>query len=106
MKQKLTALLPCALLLCADFYLLPLLIRDTGSAMLLLLAAMPLAAFLLAVHWGLRQGFCPLLSMAALALFLPSLPLFYNISAWVYGVFYALVVLAGTGVGRLFQGKR
>ena len=87
MKQKLTALLPYALLLCADFYLLPLLIRDTGSAMLLLLAAMPLAAFLLAV-------------------LLPSLPLFYNISAWVYGVFYALVVLAGTGVGRLFQGKR
>ena len=36
---------PYLAVLAADFYLLPLLIRGTGSAMLFLLAVMPLAAF-------------------------------------------------------------
>lgn len=97
---------PYLAVLAADFYLLPLLIRGTGSAMLFLLAVMPLAAFAAAVHYGTRQGFRPWLSIAALALFLPTTLLYYNGSAWVYGVFYALTVLAGTGLGRLFLGKR
>ena len=36
---------PYLAVLAADFYLLPLLIRGTGSAMLFLLAVMPLAVF-------------------------------------------------------------
>ena len=106
MKQTLAALAPYLAVLAADFYLLPLLIRDTGSAMVLLLAVMPLAAFFSAVHYGMRRGFLPWLSVAALLLFLPSVFLYYNVSAWVYGVFYALAVLAGTGLGSLFRGRR
>lgn len=106
MREKLTALVPYAAVLAADFYLLPFLARDTGSAMLLMLCVMPLAAFVTALVYGMRRGFSPLLPAAAFILFLPTVFLYYNASAWVYTVVYAVVVLAGNGVGRLFYGRR
>ena len=105
MKKKLTALIPCLAVLAADFYLLPLLMRDTGSAMLLMLCVMPLAAFIAALVCGLRVGFSPLLPAAALVLFLPTLPLYYNYTAWVYAPAYAVIVLLGIALGRAFCGK-
>jgi hypothetical protein len=106
MKKKLTALIPCLAVLASDFYLLPLLMQDTGSAMFLMLCVMPLAAFLTGAVHGLRRGFSLLLPLAALLLFLPTIFLFYNSSAWVYAPAYALIVLAGNGAGKLFRGKR
>lgn len=44
MKQKAAALLPYGIALGIIFYLLPLLMRDTGSAIFLMLCVMPLAA--------------------------------------------------------------
>lgn len=104
MKTK--ASLPYLLALALDFYLLPCLIRDTGSAMLLMLAVMPLAAFVTAAVYGVRHGLWPPLSVAAGLLFLPSVFLFYNPSAWGYCLFYAGVVLAGNGAGRILYGRR
>ena len=46
MKKRFLPLLPYLAVLTAVFYLLPLLMRDTGSAMFLMLCVMPLAAFL------------------------------------------------------------
>ena len=101
MKSKLLSLLPYVLALCMDFYLLPLLMRDTGGAMFLMLCVMPLAAFLVGVACGVRRGFRLALPAAALVLFLPALPLYYNYTAWVYAPVYALIVLAGNGLGRV-----
>lgn len=106
MKEKLTALLPYAAVLAADFYLLPFLIRDTGSAMVLMLSIMPGIAFFCAVAYGARRGFGPWLAIAALLLFLPTVLLHYNTTAWVYAPVYGLIVLAGNGLGRLFYKKR
>ena len=106
MKSKLVPWIPYLLALAADFYLLPLLARDTGSAMLLMLCAMPLAAFFTAVVFGVRRGFHLALPAAALVLFLPSVFLYYNSSAWIYAPVYAAAVLAGNGLGRIFYGKR
>ena len=97
MKDRLIPLAPYAALLAADFYLLPPLARDTGAAMLLMLCVMPLAAFITALACGMRRGFSPLLPAAAFALFLPTIPIYYNSSAWVYAVAYAVIVLAGKG---------
>ena len=105
MKDRLIPLAPYAALLAADFYLLPPLARDTGAAMLLMLCVMPLAAFITALACGMRRGFSPLLPAAAFALFLPTIPIYYNSSAWVYAVAYAVIVLAGNGVGRLLHGR-
>ena len=106
MKKRFLPLLPYLAVLTAVFYLLPLLMRDTGSAMLLMLCVMPLAAFIAALVCGLRVGFSPLLPAAALVLFVPAVPLYYNASAWSYAVVYAAIVLAGNLTGRLFHGKR
>ena len=106
MKKHILPLLPCLAVLTVLFYLLPLLTRDTGGAMFLMLCVMPLAAFFTGAVYGLRRGFSLLLPLAALLLFLPTIFLFYNSSAWVYAPAYALIVLAGNGAGKLFHGKR
>ena len=106
MKRNRIALLPYVLALAVNFYLLPLLMGDTGAAMLLILCVMPLAAFVTALIYGMHRGFSPLLSLAAFVLFLPTVFLYYNASAWVYAAAYALIVLAGNGVGRILYGRR
>ena len=106
MKERLTALLPYAAVLAADLYLLPFLIRDTGSAMVLMLSVMPFTAFFCAVAYGVRHGFGPWLAVIAVLLFLPTVPLYYNSTAWVYGPAYGLIVLMGNGLGRLFYRRR
>ena len=106
MKKKLTALLPYAAVLAVDFYLLPCLIQDTGTAMLTLLCIVPFIAFTASVIYGVRQGFGLLMPAAAMVLFFPTVFIYYNASAWVYVVFYGIAALAGTGVGRIFYQKR
>lgn len=106
MKKRLATLPPYLAVLAADFYLLPFLMRDTGSAMLLMLIVMPMAAFLTGVVCGLRNGFEILLPVAAALLFLPTIPIHYNATAWVYAPAYGVIVLAGTGLGRVFYRKR
>ena len=66
MKKTLCALAPYALALGINFYLLPLFMKNTGTAMLLMLFVMPFASFVTAVIYGMRRGFSPLLSLLAL----------------------------------------
>lgn len=106
MKKKLTAMLPYLLVLAADFYLLPFLARDTGTAMLLMLCVMPFAALGTAAAYGMRRGFDLLLPIGSAVLFLPTVFLYYNASAWVYSAGYGVVTLVGMAVGRIFYGKR
>lgn len=106
MRGKLAALIPYAAVLAADFCLLPFLAWDTGTAMLLMLCVMPAAAFVTALVCGMRRGFSPLLPASAFLLFLPAVFIHYNASAWIYAIAYAVVVLAGNGVGRILYGKR
>lgn len=106
MKKEFVSLAPYIIALGADFYLLPLLMRDTGSAMLLMLCVMPLAALVIGVAWGVRRGFRLWLPVTAAALFLPSIFLFYNLTAWPYAIVYGAAVLAGMGIGRIFYRKR
>ena len=106
MKQELRALAPYLAALGADFYLLPLLGRNTGAAMLLMLCVMPFLAFLTGVVHGLCRGFSLWLALLALLLFLPAIPLYYNYTAWVYAPAYAASLLAGLGLGWLFHGRK
>lgn len=106
MKKKLLGLLPYAAILAVDFYLLPCLIKDTGMAMLMMLCVIPLAAFITAVIYGVRRGFGFLLAAAAMLLFLPSIFLYYNESAWIYVLIYGGITLAGNGLGGIFYQKR
>lgn len=106
MKAKLLNMLPYLIVLVVDFYLLPVAAQNTGAAMLLMLCVMPLVALVIGVAYGLRSGFSLLLSLMALILFIPTIFIYYNASAWVYAPFYAVIVLVGNGIGRAFYMKR
>ena len=106
MKKKLLALIPYVIALVINFYVLPFFIRDTGSGMLMLLLVIPLLTFICAVIYGVRQGFDLLLPVVATILFAPTISIFYNSSAWVYIIAYAIIALVGNGIGRIFYKKR
>lgn len=106
MKRKLQTLLPYAAVLAADFYLLPLLAKDTGGAMVLMLCVMPVIALITGLLYGVCQGFSLLPAMTALVLFAPTIFIHYNVTAWVYAPAYGVIVLIGNTIGRLFYQKR
>ena len=106
MKKKWISLIPYVIVLAVDFYLLPCLINDTGIAMLMILCVIPLIAFICSVIYGVRQGFNFLLPIIAVILFIPTIFIYYNESAWVYVIIYGIVTLVGNGVGRIFYKKR
>lgn len=106
LKEKLGELWPYLLALGALYYGLPLFIRDTGWAMLVMLAAIPLGTFGAGVVYGSRRGFGLGLGLWAALLFIPGIFIFYNASAWVYCPAYGGLALAGTALGRVFYGRR
>lgn len=65
MKKKILVLLPYVIVLAIIFYVLPLLIKDTGSGMFMLLLVIPLLTLFCAVIYGVRQGFDFLLPVTA-----------------------------------------
>lgn len=105
MKKRLLALLLYAIVFAMAFYLLPLLIVDTGIGMLVLLLVIPLLIFICSVVYGVQQGFDFLFTIAVIILFAPTM-FYYNMSAWVYMIAYALISLAGNGIGRTFHRRK
>lgn len=105
MKKRLLALLPYVIILAIAFYVLPLLIIDTGSAMFMLLLIIPLLTFICSVIFGVRQGFDFLLMIAVIILFAPTI-FYYNMSAWIYIIAYAVIALVGNGIGRVFHKRK
>lgn len=95
-------MLPYLIVIILDFYLLPLLIKDTGTAMLTLLVAVPLICGVCAVFYGARNGFNLLFCTLVMILYLPTIFIFYNSSAWVYIIGYGIVAIVGNAVGMLF----
>lgn len=106
MKEKMITLFPYTFVLAVDFYLLPLLMKNTGVAMLMMLCVIPLIAFMCSIIYGIRQGFDILLAIIAAIIFAPTIFIYYNESAWIYTVIYGIIALLGTGIGRIFYKKR
>lgn len=100
--EKVKRAWPYLLVMILGFYLLPLVIRDTGTAMLILLAVIPLICFVCACIYGMKNLFSPYYALAVTVLFLPSVFIFYNVSAWVYAVGYGVVAVLGNLVGAMF----
>ncbi len=97
---------PFYLMLLVVFYAVPLLIRDTGSAMFLLMCAMPLGCLAISSAYGARHGFRWHFALAAAALFAPSVFLFYNSTAWVYILIFGGTALLGNTAAALLAGRR
>ncbi len=93
------------ILLFVDFYAIPWFIKDTGSAMIVMLMIIPLICFITSVFYGIRNGFDFWYILIVAIMFTPSIFVFYNSSAWVYVVGYTVVALLGNLIA-LPLGKR
>lgn len=88
-----------------DFYLLPMVIKDTGTAMLMLLIVVPLICFICSLIYGLIKPFSIFYSAIVAFLFIPCIFIFYNSSAWVYIIAYGIIALIGSVIG-MYISKR
>lgn len=99
--EKLKRMLPYLILVALTFYLLPLLIQDTGSAMLILLIGIPVICFIVSFIYGLKNSFHWLFPVLIMLLFAPSIVIFYNDSAMIYIPAYGVISLIGNFAGSL-----
>lgn len=90
----------------ACFYILPLLIKDTGSAMLILLIAEPLCCFVLSVLYGISNDKPLMYPLFVMVAFSPCIFLYFNTSAWVYIPAYGVISLVGALIGFIIKKKK
>ncbi len=83
------------ILLIIDFYVIPWFIKDTGSAMIVMLGMIPIVCFVTSMMYGIRNAFDFWYAFIVAILFIPSIFIFYNSSAWIYVVVYAGIALLG-----------
>ena len=91
------------ILLFIDFYIIPRFIKDTGSAVIVMLMIIPLICLITSVFYGIRNGFDFWYILIAAIMFTPSIFMFYNSSAWVYVVGYAVIALLGNLIALPFR---
>ena len=100
--NKLKKMLPYLLVCALAFYVAPLLATDTGGFIFVLLLAVPAICLTASLIYGILNGFAPLQLLFPLfvgVLFVPSIYIFYNESAWVYAIAYGVISLIGNGIG-------
>lgn len=82
------------------FYLLPLIIKDTGRAMVVMLIGIPLICFITSVVFGMKHSFNLLYPITVALIFAPTIFIFYNSTAWVYIIVYGVIALIGNFIGK------
>lgn len=83
------------ILLFIDFYVIPWFIKDTGSAMIVMLMLIPLICLIISAFYGIRNGFNFGYILIVAIMFAPSIFMFYNLSGWIYVVVYTVIALLG-----------
>lgn len=97
--NRIKKLLPYLMVNIICFYLLTLLMKDTGSAMFILLFVIPVITFVNAIICGSKTSFDLLYPILVMVIFAPSIFIFYNESANIYIFIYGAISLMGLFVG-------
>jgi hypothetical protein len=100
--KKTKNMLPYLIIIILDYYLLPSLIKDTGTAMMMLLVVIPLICFVCSIVYGIKNSFNPFYALIVAILFVPSIFIFYNSTAWIYVLGYGIIALVGNIIGMIF----
>lgn len=103
--EKLRKMLPYLLIIIFAFYILPLLIKDTGSGMLILLIGIPAICFVVSFIYGIKNSFNWLFSVFIMILFVPSIFIYYNESATIYVLVYGVISIIAQFIGSLLHNK-
>lgn len=77
------------------YYGCPLLIKDTGSGILLMLIVIPLICLITSIFYGIKNNFRYWYTLIVAIMFIPSIFIFYNSSAWIYTFVYGGFALIG-----------
>jgi hypothetical protein len=91
------------LVIILDFYLLGHFVMDTGSGMFILLIVVPVICLITSIIYGLLIGFRLYFSLIVGILFIPTIFIYYNESAWVYAVAYAIISFIGQALGIIMS---
>lgn len=93
------------LIILIAFYLVPMLIKDTGSGMFILLIVIPLITLITSLIYGLRNTVDFVYPLIVAILFIPTLFIYYNTSAWIYIIVYSVIAVIGELIGKILQKK-
>ena len=97
--NRIKKLLPYLMVNIICFYLLTLLMKDTGSAMFILLFVIPVITFVNAIICGKKNSFDILYPLLVMVIFLPYVLIYINESATIYIFIYGAISLMGLIVG-------
>ena len=100
MKDKLMKMLPYLGVIIAAMYLMPLYGKDTGSFILILLYGVPLVILLVSIVYAANLGLNILLSIMVGIIFIPTIIIYYNSSAFIYVLIYIGISILGQILGR------
>ncbi len=71
-------------LMAVNFWILPAVIRNTGTAMVMMLAGLPLITLIIAAAHAWKAGSVIVFAIVTGILFIPAIFLYFNESAWIY----------------------
>lgn len=97
--NRIKKLLPYLMVNVICFYLFTLLMKDTGSAMFILLFAIPIITFVNAILCGRQNSFDLLYPLLVMVIFVPYVFINMNESATIYIFIYGAISLMGCFVG-------
>lgn len=106
MKQILKKIVVYTGILAIVFYLIPIATKmETPKELIitLLIVANPIVCMGTAAVFGVKHGFKWYFLMLAPLLFIPSMYIFYNDSAFIYVVVYMVFSAAGMGIGCVLR---
>ena len=82
---------------------LPAFINDTGTDIFFLLILTPIICFVTSIIYGIRHSFNLIFLLLIMALFIPTIFIFYNESAAVYVLIYGIIATIGNLLGSLIK---
>lgn len=97
--NRIKKLLPYLMVNIICFYLLTLLMKDTGSAMFILLFVIPVITFVNAIICGKKNSFDILYPLLVIVIFVPYVLIYMNESATIYIFIYGAISLMGLIAG-------
>lgn len=103
--KKLRSILPYLIINILMFYLLPLLIKDTGSGMFIMLLLIPILCLGVSFFYGIKRAFDFYYPLVTMMIFIPTIFIYYNESAIIYIFIYGILSLSGSVIGDLFNTK-
>lgn len=73
--------------------------QSSGMEILLNFIALPTVCFILSILSGRKSGFNLIYPLIIGIIFMPSIFIFYNPTAWIFSIVYIVIALSGNAIG-------